>query len=148
MCTGIFGSEIDSTHSKSLNIMATTSKEAEMTKEAEGQFSEKHFTHVLSSGEEDYDEYKEQDVKEFPELDYSDEQLAEAVSKLDKKEYKQYISLRDQYLQQYKIAGRIKTFSDLVRESLQQRFPGIPGSDAKAVLELRDKLKFKFKLIL
>ena len=61
------------------------------------------------------------------------------------KEYKQYISLRDQYLQQYRVAGRIKNFSDLVRESLQERFPGILGADSKAVLELRDKLEFKFK---
>ena len=43
-------------------------------------------------------------MEEFPELDYSDEQLAEAVSKLDRKEYKQYISLRDQYLHQYRVA--------------------------------------------
>ena len=84
-------------------------------------------------------------MEEFPELDYSDEQLAEAVSKLDGKEYKQYISLKDQYLQQYRVAGRIKTFSDLVRETLQERYPGIPGTDAKVVLELRDKLEFEFK---
>ena len=38
-----------------------------------------------------------------------------------------------------------KTFSDLARESLEVRFPGIPGSDAKAVLELRDQLEFEFK---
>ena len=99
----------------------------------------------MSSGEEDYDDYTEQDVEEFPELDYSDKQLAEAVSKLDKKEYKQYISLRDQYLQQYRVVGRIKTFSDLVRESLQERFPGIPRVNGKAVLELRDKVQFEFK---
>ena len=96
-------------------------------------------------GEEDYEDYTEQDVEEFPELDYSDKQLAEAVSKLDKKEYKQHISLRDQYLQQYREVDRINTFSNWVRESLQERFPGIPGADAKAVLELREKLEFKKK---
>ena len=53
----------------------------------EGQFSEKHFTHVLSSDEEDYDDYTEKDVEEFPELDYDDEQLQEAVSKLSKPDY-------------------------------------------------------------
>ena len=99
----------------------------------------------MSLGEEDYEDYTEQDVEEFPELDYSDKQLAEAVSKLDKKEYKQHISLRDQYLQQYREVGRINTFSNWVRESLQERFPGIPGADAKAVLELKEKLELKKK---
>ena len=122
------------------------SKETAQTEQVEeGQFSEKHFTHVLSSGEVAYDDYTKKDVEEFQELDFTDEQLQEAVSKLDKREYKQYVALRDQYLQQYRVTGRIKTFSDLVRESLEVRFPGIPGLDAKAVLELRDQLEFKFK---
>ena len=33
----------------------------------------------------------------------------------------------------------------MARESLEVRFPGIPGSDAKAVLELREQLEFEFK---
>ena len=70
--------------------------------EEEGQFSEKHFTHVFSEGEEDYDDYTEKYVKEFPELDFTNEQLKEAVSKLIQKDYKQYVTLRDQYLQQYR----------------------------------------------
>ena len=76
--------------------MASSSKEVNSAKETEGQFSEKHFTNVLSSDEEDYDNYTEQDVEEFPELDYTDEQLKKAVEKLDNREYKQYVALRDQ----------------------------------------------------
>ena len=79
--------------------MASTSKESVQIEEEDGQFSEKHFTHVLSSGEEDYDDYTEKDIEEFPELDFTDDQLEEAVSKLDKREYKQYVALRDQYHQ-------------------------------------------------
>ena len=41
--------------------------------------------------------------------------------------------------------GRIQTFSDLVRSSLKDRFPGLPGSEIKAVLELRSQLEFEFK---
>ena len=78
--------------------MASTSEEPESVEMAQGQFSEKHFTPVLSSGEEDYDDYTEKDVEEFPELDYSDEQLQEAVSKLGKPDNEQYVQLRDQYL--------------------------------------------------
>ena len=77
--------------------MASTSEESKQTKMAEGQFSEEHFTHVLSSSEEDYDDYTAKDVEEFLELDYTDKHLAEAVSELDKKDYKQYVTLRDQY---------------------------------------------------
>ena len=43
------------------------------------------------------------------------------------------------------MTGRIQTFSDLVRSALKDRYPGIPGSEVKAVLELRSQLKFKFK---
>ena len=68
----------------------------------------------MSSGEEDYDDYTEKDVEEFPELDYTDEQLQEAVSKMSKPDYEQYVQLRKQYLQQYRVTGRIQTFSDLV----------------------------------
>ena len=53
--------------------MASTSKDPESTEMTEGQFSEEHFTPILSSDEEDYDDYTEKDVEEFPELDYTDE---------------------------------------------------------------------------
>ena len=55
--------------------MASTSKDSAQIEqiEEEGQFSEKHFTHVLSSAEEDYDDYTEKDVEEYIELDYTDE---------------------------------------------------------------------------
>ena len=90
-------------------MASTSTKTAQIELvEEEGQFFEKHYTHVLSSGEEDYDDYTEKDVEEFPELDFTDEQLQEAMGKLDKKEYKQYVALRDQYLQQYRVTGRIK----------------------------------------
>ena len=84
-------------------------------------------------------------MEEFPELDFTDEQLKEAVSKLSKSDYEQYVQLRDQYLMQYRVTGRIQTFSDLVRNSLKDRYPGIPGAEVKAVLELRSQLEFEFK---
>ena len=69
---------------KPKRTMASTSRDTESTEMTEGQFSEEHFTPILSSDEEDYDNYTEKDVEEFPELDYTDEQLQEAVSKLSK----------------------------------------------------------------
>ena len=66
----------------------------------------------MSSDEEDYDDYTEKDVEEFPELDYANEQLI-------KPDYEQYVQLRDQYLKQYQVTGRIQTFSDLVRSFLE-----------------------------
>ena len=52
--------------------MASTSKETENVEMTEGRFSEEHFTPILSSDEEDYDDYTEKDVEEFPELDFTD----------------------------------------------------------------------------
>ena len=125
--------------------MASTSQTVDNVKMTEGRFSEEHFTPILSSDEEEYDDYTEKDVEEFPELDFTDEQLKEAVSKLSKTDYEQYVQLRDQYLMQYRVTGRIQTFSDLVRSSLKDRYPGIPGAEIKAVLELRSQLEFEFK---
>ena len=49
--------------------MASTSQAVENVKMTEGRFSEEHFTPILSSDEEEYDDYTEKDVEEFPELD-------------------------------------------------------------------------------
>ena len=86
--------------------MASTSKEAESTEVPEGWFSEEHYTPVLSSDEEDYDDYTDKDVEELPELDYTEEQLKEAVSKLSKPVFEQYVQLRTQYLHQYRVTGQ------------------------------------------
>ena len=43
------------------------------------------------------------------------------------------------------MTGRIQTFSDLVRSSLKGRYPGIPGSEVKAVLKVKSQLEFEFK---
>ena len=51
-----------------------------------GQFSEEYFTHVLSEGEEDYDDYTEQDLLEHPELAYTDEQVQQEKQKLSAQE--------------------------------------------------------------
>ena len=125
--------------------MATKSQEMENIEMTEGRFSEEHFTPILSSDEEEYDNCTEKDVEEFPELDFTDEQLKEAVSKLSKPDYDQYVQLRDQYLMQYQVTGRIQTFSDLVRSSLKDRYPGIPRAEVKAVMELRSQLEMEFK---
>ena len=55
-------------------------------KEDTGQFSEEHFTHVLSEGEEDYDDYTEQDLLEHPELAYTDKQVQREEQKLSTQE--------------------------------------------------------------
>ena len=125
--------------------MASTSKESESPEMTEGRFSEEHFTPILSSDEEDYDDYTEEDAEKFPELDFTDDQLQEAVSRLSKPNYEQYVQLREQYLKQYQVTGRIQTFSDLVRSFFKDRYPGIPGADVKTVLELRSQLEFEFK---
>ena len=64
---------------------------------------------------------------------------------MSKPDYEQYVKLREQYLQQYWVTGRIQTFSNLVRSSLKDRFLGIPGADVKAVLELGNQLELEFK---
>ena len=45
----------DSARFKSYKIMASTSQETENIEMTEGQFSEEHFTPILTSDEEEYD---------------------------------------------------------------------------------------------
>ena len=73
--TVISAHKTESARLKSHKIMASTSQAVEDVKVTEGRFSEEHFTPILSSDEEKYDDYTEKDVEEFPELDFTDEQL-------------------------------------------------------------------------
>ena len=74
-------------------------------KEDTGQFSEEHFTHVLSEGEEDYDDYTEQDLLEHPELAYMDEQVQQEEQKLSAQEKQIFQELQAHHLLQYRTQG-------------------------------------------
>ena len=67
-----------------------------------GQFSEEYFTHVLSEGEEDYDDYTEQDLLEHPELAYTDEQVQQEKQKLSAQEKQVFEELQAHHLLQYR----------------------------------------------
>ena len=58
---------------------------------------------------------------------------------------KKYRKLRAFHLLQYRTQGKMLPFSDVVRECMEDRYPGIPGNDSAAVLQARDDLHIAFK---
>ena len=95
-------------------------------KEDTGQFSEEHFTHVLSEGEEDYDDYTEQDLLEHPELAYTDEQVQREEQKLSAEEKQVFQELQAHHLLQYRTQGYMTSMMDVVKQAVHERYPGLP----------------------
>jgi len=58
---------------------------------------------------------------------------------------KRYRELRAFHIQQYRTSGRMQAFSDVVRDCMDARYPGIPGLNSDTVLRARDKLYSEFE---
>ena len=110
-----------------------------------GQYSEQTFAHVLKEGEEDFDDYSSEELRQFPELGYNEKEVERVVQNLKPALRKKYRELRAFHLLQYRTQGKMLPFSDVVRECMEDRYPGIPGNDSEAVLKARDALHVAFK---
>ena len=110
-----------------------------------GQYSEQTFAHVLKEGEEDFDDYSMEELRQFPELGYDEHEVEKVVQNLKPALRKKYRELRAFHLLQYRTQGKMLPFSDVVRECMEDRYPGIPGNDSAAVLKARDDLHVAFK---
>ena len=110
-----------------------------------GQYSEQTFAHVLKEGEEDFDDYSREELRQFPELGYNENEVERVVQSLKPALRKKYRELRAFHLLQYRTQGKMLPFSDVVRECMEDRYPGIPGNDSEAVLKARDALHVAFK---
>ena len=105
-----------------------------------GDFNSEAYEHVLPEGAHDFDDYDSDYSKENPELGYSDEQVAEVVSKMGKEErqlYEQCKEFLDTYYRQH---GRIIEMGDLIKLIMTRRFPEIPSATKKEQDELRGQL--------
>ena len=110
-----------------------------------GQFSEEYFTHVLSEGEEDYDNYTEQDLLEHPELAYTDEQVQQEEQKLSAQEKQVFQELQAHHLLQYRIQGYMTPMMDVVKQAVHERYPGLPGSASAAISAGQEELYSEFQ---
>ena len=100
-----------------------------------GQYSEQTFAHVLKEGEEDFDDYSMEELRQFPELGYDENEVERVVQNLKPALRKKYRELRAFHLLQYRTQGKMLPFSDVVRECMEDRYPGIPGNDSQASIE-------------
>ena len=114
-------------------------------KEDTGQFSEEHFTHVLSEGEEDYDDYTEQDLLEHPELADMDEQVQREEQKLSAQEKQVFQELQAHHLLQYRTQGYMTPMMDVVKQAVHERYPGLPGSASAAISAGQEQLYSEFQ---
>ena len=110
-----------------------------------GQFSEEYFTHVLSEGEEDYDDYTEQDLLEHPELAYTDEQVQQEEQKLSAQEKQVFKELQAHHLLQYRTQGYMTPMMDVVKQAVHERYPGLPGSTSATISAGQEQLYSKFQ---
>ena len=122
-----------------------TAKKAKIAMEEEGRHSEETFQHVLAEGEEDFDDFSTKELEMFPELGFEEEEVENVVKELSPSLRQKYRELRSFHLHQYRTSGRIQAFSDVVRECMSARYPGIPGSGSNEVLQARDSLYHEFK---
>ena len=114
-------------------------------KEDTGQFSEEHFTYVLSEGEEDYDDYTEQDLLEHPELAYTDEQVQQEEQKLSAQEKQVFQELQAHHLLQYRTQGYMTPMMDVVKQAVHERYPGLPGSTSATISTGQEQLYSEFQ---
>ena len=114
-------------------------------KEDTGQFSEEYFTHVLSEGEEDYDDYTEQDLLKHPELAYTDEQVQREEQKLSAQEKQVFQELQAHHLLQYRTQGYMTPMMDVVKQAVHERYPGLPGSTFATILAGQEQLYSEFQ---
>ena len=114
-------------------------------KEDTGQFSEEYFTHVLSEGEEDYDDYTEQDLLEHPELAYTDKQVQQEEQKLSAQEKQVFQELQVHHLLQYRTQGYMTPMMDVVKQAVHERYPGLPGSTSATISAGQKQLYSEFQ---
>ena len=120
-------------------------KKAKTDFEEGGKHSEETFQHVLAEGEEDFDDYSAKELEMFPELGFNKQEVENVVQELSPSLRQRYRELRSFHLHQYRTSGRIHAFSDVVRDCMSARYPGIPGSGSNEVLQARDSLYHEFK---
>ena len=113
--------------------------------QTEGAHSEETYQHVLAEGEDDYDDYTTQELNMFPELGFEESEVEEVVKELSPALKKKYRELRTFHVHQYRTTGRMHAFSDVVRECMTERYPGIPGGSSNEVIKARDELYKQFK---
>ena len=111
----------------------------------EGAHSEDTYQHVLAEGEDDYDDYTDQELNMFPELGFEESEVEKVVQELSPALKKKYRELRSFHVHQYRTTGRMHAFSDVVRECMTERYPGIPGGNSNEVIKARDELYQQFK---
>ena len=117
--------------------MEKNSGESTLTK---GVFSEQTFTHVLEEGEPDYDDYTEIDLECLPELGYMDKEVELEVQKMTPAECACFGELKRHYELQYRMQGYIKPLREVIQEALEERYPGLPGSQSDRVCLERERL--------
>ena len=92
----------------------------DVDKDEEGQYSEQTFAHVLKEGEEDFDDYSLEELRQFPELGYDEDEVEQVVQNLKPALRKRYRELRAFHLLQYRTQGKMLPFSDVVRECMEE----------------------------
>ena len=116
-----------------------------MAEEKETGFNPETYTHILSEGIPDFDDYTEEELQQDPELRLTDEEVAVEVAKLfeeDKKLYEQIKTFTDSFYRQH---GYIIPIIDLIQITMTKRYPGFPTQTVEQQEELRQELLLEIR---
>ena len=103
-------------------------------------FHLKIFEPVLKEGEEYFDDFTEEDRKEYPELFLTDEEVDEIFNKMTESEKKHFLAMKDFHLKEYLKEGRITPLSELVQAIMKESKPNIPSTSHEEQEALRNRL--------
>ena len=103
-------------------------------------FNPETYSHVLSEGQEDFEDFTEADLQQNPKLGYTDEQGKAEVEKMMEEERSLYSQIKDFTDAFYHQHGYIIPLGDIVCLYMTGQYPEIPTSTAEEQEQLREEL--------
>ena len=91
-------------------------------------------------------EPSEEEIRKYPELEYTSEEIKAVVAKMSKKQQIQFKELENYFLLKYRQTGNMHPLYQEVRQFVREMCPSMPGNIQEAVVEVRAQLQAEAKL--
>ena len=91
-------------------------------------------------------EPSEEEIRKYPELEYTSEEIKAIVAKMSKKQQIQFKELEKYFLLKYRQTGNMHLLYQEVRQIVREMCPLMPGNMQEAVVEARAQLQAEAKL--
>ena len=82
----------------------------------------------------------EEEIRKYPELEYTSEEIKAVVTKMSKKQQIQFKELENYFLLKYRQTGNMRPLYQEVQQIVREMCPAMPGNMQEAVVEARAQL--------